>query len=282
MERVGLILQGGGTRGVYTSGVVDFLLDKKLYFSYVIGVSSGACNGAAYVSQQRGYGKIMHIKYVNDSRYMGLMNLLRKGSYFGLDFIFDELPNTIEKFDFRSFASSNSEFYVVATNCRTGKPQYFEKKEATDILNIIKASCSLPFITKMVEYQGNLLLDGGICDPIPIEKSISDGNKKNVVILTVPLQYPTKNYWEGWGIGLLKYRKYQELIKSLQNSHGVYCKKIDLIKQLEKNNRAFIISPTVDLKVGVLENNKQNLEDIYLLGYNDAKKSYPILLQYLS
>lgn len=280
MEKVGLILQGGGTRGVYTSGVIDFLLEKNIILPYVIGVSSGACNGAAYVAKQKGYGKTMHIRYINDSRYLGIANLLRTSSYLGMDYIFDELPKKIEKFNFESFIKADSKFYIVTTNCESGQARYFEKTNCKDVFKVIRASCSIPFITPKVYCEGEEFLDGGICDPIPIEKSINDGNIKNIVIMTGPLKYPPKPFFCDKWIYKMFYRE-KELIKALFRSYSVYCRSIDVLRKLEIENKVFIIKPSKEFKVRMLESNKMKLEELYKLGYRDANQGFEYMMRYL-
>jgi predicted patatin/cPLA2 family phospholipase len=166
VENIGLVLEGGGMRGLYTTGVLDFFMHKNLYFPYVIGVSMGACNAASYISRQKGRTKRVNINYIDDPRYLSIKNWIKKKGIFGSDFVFDEIPNKIELFDTETFNKAKERFIIVTTDCDSGKPVYFEKSECQDeILDVIKASSSLPFVSPIVKYKGINLLDGGISDP---------------------------------------------------------------------------------------------------------------------
>ncbi|NOV88494.1 putative patatin/cPLA2 family phospholipase [Clostridium acetobutylicum] len=198
MNNIGLILEGGGMRGVYTAGVLDFFMDKNLYFPYVSGVSMGACNAASYVSKQRGRTKSVTVDLADDSRYISLKNFIKYKSIFGMDFIFDEVPNKLFPFDFNTFSNSTQKLVIGTTDCLTGKEVYFSHSSSNDILDIIRASSSLPFISEPVKINNYTLMDGGIADPIPIKRSIEDGNAKNVLILTREADYiknPFKHNW---------------------------------------------------------------------------------------
>ncbi|MBM7661995.1 putative patatin/cPLA2 family phospholipase [Bacillus mesophilus] len=181
MDQVGLVLEGGGMRGLYSAGVLDFFMEKELYFPYVIGVSAGACMAASYLSRQKGRNQKVNIDLVKDPRYLSWRNLLRKREMFGMDFLFDEVPNRLVPFDFDTFIEGSEEFLVGTTDCQTGQPIYFNKKDhGRNMLTIIRASSSVPFISSSVSYQDKILLDGGIADPIPIKKSQEVETKKTL------------------------------------------------------------------------------------------------------
>lgn len=273
MENIGLVLQGGGMRGVYTSGVLDFFMEKNLRFPYVIGVSAGACNGAIYMSNQKGMGKRVHINYVKDKRYMGLNNLYKDGSFFGMDFIFDEIPNKLEKFDYDTFYSSKGKFLVVATDCNTGKPVYYSKDDHDDIFKMIRGSSSIPLISKMVEFNGSRLLDGGISDPIPIEKSIADGNEKNIVVLTENIGLHRKKHFLCWLESKL-YKGYMELCNTIHNGHNIFNKTMDTLNKLKNDKKVIVIEPSVDIKLKVTGRNISKLHSLYKIGYRDAELAY--------
>ncbi len=274
MENLGLVLEGGGMRGVYTSGVLDFFMDKKLYFPYVIGVSMGACNAASYVSKQRGRNKKININYVNDKRYLSYRSLLRKKELFGMDFIFEELPKSLEIFDFKTFHKAKEKFIIGVTDCKSGKPMYFEKKQCSDdVLKIIRASSSLPIISSIVEYEDFCLLDGGISDPIPIKKSIEDGNKKNVIILTRNKGYIKKPFKLKF-LSKIMYPQYKGLINALINRYKIYNETINYIDKLEKQGKVFVIRPDETLEVNRVERDKNKLINLYDQGYEEAKKCY--------
>jgi predicted patatin/cPLA2 family phospholipase len=174
-----LVLEGGGLRGIYTSGVLRFFMDEGIYFPYVIGVSMGACNAANYVSRQPERNRIVSTRYVNDARYLSYCRLFIRGELFGMKFIFDTLPRSLVPFDFPTFMENDVTCITVVTDCETGEALYYKKKElGEDFLKILQASNSLPFVAKPVHYNGLILMDGGLSDAIPIKKSINDGNEK--------------------------------------------------------------------------------------------------------
>ncbi len=281
MEKVGLVLEGGGMRGVYTSGILDFFMDKKLYFPYVIGVSMGACNAASYISKQRGRNKVININYVNDRRYLSYRSLIRKKGLFGMDFIFEEIPNNLEIFDFNTFASAKEKFVIGATDCNSGKPVYFEKNQCNDnVLQVIRASSSLPLLNHIVNYRDFELLDGGISDPIPIKKSIKDGNSKNVIILTRNRGYVKKPFKLKLLLKIM-YPKYAGLINALINRYKIYNETIEYIEKLEKEEKVFVIRPSEMLQVSRIERDKNKLTYLYDQGYKEANKSYDKLQKWI-
>lgn len=282
LNKVGLVLEGGGMRGVYTSGVLDFFMDKKLYFPYVIGVSMGACNGASYVSKQRGRTKAVTIDFVSDPRYLSYRNLIKYKSIFGMDFIFNEIPTKLVPFDFETFFNYDGEFVIGTTDCITGKEVYFNKSNYTNknILNIIKASSSLPFVAESVKINDSILMDGGLSDPIPIKKSIDDGNKKNVIILTRNSGYIKKPFKLKW-LASKKYRNYKGLYNSLIQRYKLYNETLEYIDKLNNDGKLFIIQPQTPPMVKRTEKNKNKLIELYNEGYKDAERNYENILKFL-
>lgn len=184
---IGLVLEGGGMRGAYTAGVLDVFLAKNLKFTYVIGVSAGANNGANFVARQSGRSKRIFINHSQDKRYMGLNNLLKEKSYFGMNFLFDLLPSRIDPFAYNKFNKSSTIFKVVLTDCKNGEAVYMSKKDYEPeyfVKKILRASSRLPLISQHVTVEGSKYLDGGIVDPIPVKKAIQDGYRYNVLVLT--------------------------------------------------------------------------------------------------
>ena len=179
MMQAGLVLEGGGMRGLYTAGVLEYFMEKDLYFPYNIGVSAGACMAASYLSRQKGRNKRVNLDFVEDKRYISFSNFIRKREIFGMDFIFDEIPNRLVPFDMDTFRESPEEFVIVTTDCETGEAVYYDKtNHGDDLVKLLRASSSLPFVASSVEYKGRHLLDGGIVDPIPIKKAQADGYEK--------------------------------------------------------------------------------------------------------
>ncbi len=281
LENTGLVLEGGGLRGVYSSGVLNYLMKKSIYFPYVIGVSMGACNAANYISKQVERNKIVNISFVNDSRYLSYLRLILKGELFGMDFIFNTIPNNLIPFDYETFYNNEQKCITTVSDCISGEPLYYEKNElGKDYLKVLQASSSLPFIAKPVKFRGKILMDGGLSDSIPIKKSIKDGNKKHVLILTQPKGYrkPKSNSSK---YAKIKYFKYKGLIKCLQTRTNRYNKTMDYIDQLEERGEVFVIRPKLPLNIGRVERNKPKLYEAYDKGYNDMKILFENMVLYL-
>lgn len=281
MQNVGLVLEGGGMRGLYTCGVMERFMEKDLYFKYVIGVSAGACNAVSYISKQRGRNEKVIIGYVKDWRYMSLRSFILTKSYFGMDFIFDEIPNKHVSFDYETFQKSPCDFLIGATDCKTGKPVYFHKEDIGEKFQALRASASLPMISPIVNYKGYELLDGGISDSIPIRKSIKDGNTKNIIVLTRNKGYrksPSKF------TGLLKrtFRKYPLFLETMMNRYKTYNETLDYIEQLEREGKVIVIRPSKELEVGRLEKDPKKLYGLLHNGYTDAEISYDKIMEFVS
>ena len=185
----GIIFEGGGLRGIFAAGVIDYLLDNNIIFKNVIGVSAGACHACSYVSGQRGRSYAVSTDYLDDKRYMSFDNLRKTGDLFGSDFIYHKIPEELYPLDNESFRKSGITFRAGVTNCVTGFPEYLEIKDLIEDVDIVRASSSLPLLANMVEIDGSLYMDGGISDSVPVEASEELGLKKNVVVLTRPAGY---------------------------------------------------------------------------------------------
>lgn len=282
LKNSALILEGGGLRGVYTSGVLRCFMDRGLFFPYVIGVSMGACNAANYVSRQPERNRIVNISFVNDSRYLSYLRLLAGGELFGMKFIFDTIPNSLVLFDYQTFRESDVKCVIVVTECKTGKPLYFEKSELGEgYFSILQASTCLPFVSKPVRYKGQFLMDGGLSDSIPIRKSIGDGNRKNVLILTQPKGY-RKKMLKFNGFARMRYPRFPGLCEALANRYIRYNETMDFIDTLEQQDDVFIIRPRSALPARRIERNKNKLYATYDQGYQDASESYEGLSRYLT
>ncbi|MBP2239457.1 putative patatin/cPLA2 family phospholipase [Cytobacillus eiseniae] len=272
MNEVGLVLEGGGMRGVYSAGVLEYFLEQGIQFPYVIGVSAGAGMAASYLSKQKGRNKVVNIDYVTDPRYISWRNFFRNRQLFGMDFIFDDIPNKFVPFHQEEFFQNNAEFIIGTTDCLTGEPIYYGKEDyGKDLLKIVKASSSLPFIAPEIPFADRLLLDGGISDPIPIKKAQSDGCKKSVVILTRNKGYrkkPSKFHF----LVKRKYPHYIGLQQALATRHQKYNETIDFLEEEERHGRVLIIRPQEPLTVGRMERDPAKLEKLYMIGYENAKK----------
>lgn len=284
MSNIGLVLEGGALRGLYTCGVLDFFMEKNIWLDYSIGVSAGACNGVSYVSKQKERSRRININYVDDKRYLSFRNLLKEKSVFGIDFAYNQLPNVLDPFDYKCFFDSKEDFTIVATDCITGKPVYFNKshfkEDKDDILTAIRASSSMPFLAPVVHYNELALLDGGISDPIPVRKAEADGNEKNIIVLTRNRGYRKKPFRLGWAAKKL-YSKYPGIIKAMEERYSVYNDTLDYIENLERENKAFVIAPSKPIEVGRLEKNKDKLAALYENGYRDAEEKYEEILKFI-
>ncbi|MBN8200088.1 MULTISPECIES: patatin-like phospholipase family protein [Bacillaceae] len=280
ISEAGLVLEGGGMRGVYTAGVLEYFLEQDLCFPYVIGVSAGACNAASYLSKQKGRNRIVNVDYVTDPRYISWRNYFKSRQLFGMDFIFDEIPNKLVPYHYDEFYKNESEFVIGTTDCHTGKPVYFSKKDyGKDMLKVLKASSSLPFIAPEVDFNSRVLLDGGISDPIPIKKAQEDGFKKNIVILTRNRGYSKKPSKFTFMVKR-KYPHYTGLQKALAERCRTYNDTLRYVEQEEKNGTVLVIQPQEPLTVGRMERNPQKLEKLYLQGYEDARTSFDRINQF--
>lgn len=272
MNGTGLILEGGGMRGAYTAGVLDCLLDNGLHFRTVYGVSAGACHACSYLSRQRGRAIRTVTDYLGDKRYAGVYSLLTTGDFFGVSMIYDEIPNHLIPYDYEAFAREGAAFTVVATNLHTGRAEYLSAKDLRGDMAFIRASSSLPLLSRPVEIGGERYLDGGISDSIPLARSIADGNAKHLVVLTRHRGY-RKEPDSALRFLRRKYRAYPGLVDSMAHRHERYNQALDLCYTEQEAGRAVIIQPRKPVKLGRLEKNPGKLRDLYRTGYEDAEIS---------
>jgi predicted patatin/cPLA2 family phospholipase len=281
VKDIGLVLEGGGMRGVYTAGVLEYFMEQKVYFPYVIGVSAGACMAASYLSRQMGRNRTVNIDYVNHPNYLSFRNLIMHKQLFGMDFIFDEIPNKHVPYDYNSFYQSKEEFVVGTTDCETGQPLYFKKEDyENDLLKVIRASSSLPFVAPIIEFKGKKLLDGGITDPIPLAKAQQDGNHKNVVVLTRNRGYLKKRSKMTWVVKR-SFKEYPYLAKAMEQRYKIYNDTLAYLEKEEKAGRIFVFSPTEPLDVGRIERNPVKLARLYEIGYQDASTKFESFQKWL-
>lgn len=280
MNKIGLILEGGGMRGIYTAGVLDFFIEKNIEVDITIGVSAGSCHASSYLSKQYKRAYNATVDYINDKRYLSFSNLIKTGSIFGMDFMFNKIPNELNIYDYDTFAKSKSKFVVVATNCETGSPEYFELKDLKKEIIYMQASCSIPMFANIVEIDDFKLVDGGVSDSIPIEYSLNQGYKKNIVVLTRDITY-TKNKQKFLPIVNKKYKKYPNLVKAIENRHLNYNKSLTLVNQLEKDGDVLVIRPKKPVNVSQIEKNAKKLTSLYEEGYDDAKELYDKILDFI-
>lgn len=278
--KTGLVLEGGGMRGMYTIGVLDRFLNIGLNFDYVIGVSAGACNGVSYVSKQKGRNYRINTRHILDSRYISVANLFRERSLFGMDYLFKTVPDTIEPFDYETFFASPTEFVTGVTEVTLGRPEYFTKEALDYDTTVLRASSSIPCFSPMVEFRGKKYLDGGTSDPIPFKKALEDGCEKLVVVLTRDRAYRKKPE-KLKPVYRVMYSDYPAMIELLDRRYLIYNRSLEDLKRLENEGRALVIAPKKPLEIDRFEKNPQHLAAAASLGYHDAVDLEETLLKFL-
>lgn len=282
MKNSCIVLEGGGLRGAFTSGVLEYFLEKKINFDRVIGVSAGACVGASFVSKQKGRNRKVNVELPSDKRYMGLRHLLTTGSYFNMNFVFGEIPTRLVPFDEKAFFKNPAEFDVITTSLNTGESVIFTKKEIENIGvdKALVASSSIPLISKPVDIGGQLFFDGGVSDSIPAKYALSK-HEKSVVVLTRPKGYRKKNMG-GKLLFKLAFRKYPEFLKTLLKRNEEYNKTLDFCDQMEKDGKLFIIAPSPEFAIGRTEKSFEKRVGLYNHGYMQIQKEVESLLLFLN
>ena len=277
---IGLVLEGGGTRGFYSAGVFEAFMEMDIMFPYIIGVSAGAANALSYVSGQKGRNRQIVEHYVGRHEYVSRRNLIKHGSLFGYDFIFKTVPDKHIFWDREHFEKVDIQFITGVTSCLTGKAEWFGKNENKIGFEITRASCSVPMISKIVKYNGTPYLDGGTSIPIPIEKSIEDGNKFHVIVLTqnkgfIKPPFGHKNLVKFF------YRKYPALAETLLNRHEVYNRQVEFCEKLEKEGKAIIIRPLKPLTADRATADTQKLLALHDEGHEEGLEAIKRIKEYL-
>ena len=279
--KIGLVLEGGGMRGLFSAGVLDALLElKDLSVNGIVGVSSGALFGVNYVSKQKERAVRYNKKYADDKRYMGLYSWITTGNAVNKDFAFYELPYKLDVFDNETFKKADTDFYVVMTNVESGKPEYALIEDAFAQMEYLRATSALPFASKIIEINGKKYLDGGISDSIPIDFCESLGYDKIIAVLTRP-----EGTYKEDKLGFLYklvYRKYPNLVNSLLNMATDYEKVLAKIKDLENKGKIFVVRPPEVLKIGRLEKNRDKIQKVYDTGLNTGLKELDNIVKYLN
>lgn len=268
----GLILEGGGMRGVFTIGVLDYLMDVGIEFPYGIGVSAGACHGLSYLSRQRGRAKQSAIDLLARYRYVGLKHLIQTHAIFDQEMLYDRIPHELLPYDYDAAFDNPMHFEMVVTNCQTGRAEYLsEKSDRQRLLSICKASSSLPFVAPICLVDEQPMLDGGIADPIPVERAIRQGFPKNVIVLT-----RNRGYRDGRDIKMPRfvYANYPRLRVMLSKMRSLYNAQIELVERLEESGRLLAIRPERPLEVERLETDPKKLSVLYEEGYECARQRF--------
>ncbi|MBQ4537795.1 MAG: patatin family protein [Lachnospiraceae bacterium] len=282
MYQAGLVLEGGGMKGVYTAGVLDFFLDKGLEFSHVYGVSAGACHMCSFLSKQRGRALDVNIDYLDTKYYCSARSLLLTGDLFNVDMCYGLIPDYLYPFDHDAYAKYQGKAYAVVTNIRTGRPEYLRMQDMHKDIIAVRASSSLPLVSRNVKIGNELYLDGGISDSIPLKKSIMDGNRKNIVIMTKEEGYQrTQTSQAQLALIKARYLKYPKVYDLMEKRHVYYNNTLRFIERQKENGHAFVIRPKKAGIVGRIEKDREKLIALYEEGYRDAESCYEELVAYL-
>ena len=270
-DNTALVLEGGGLRGVFTCGVLDCFMDHGIRFPFIVGVSAGACNGLSYMSGQRGRAKKSNIDLMDEHHYIGFKYLLTQGCIMDFKLLFEDFPEKIIPYDYDAYFSNPTRFVMVTTNCLTGKAEYFEEKSSSErVMDIVRASSSLPFVSPITYVDGIPMLDGGIVDSIPVEHAMSQGYDKQVVVLTRNKGYRKKE--RKMPLAKVTYKKFPNLRKALQERNATYNRTMDLIERLEAEGKITVIRPLKPVEVGRMEKDTAKLRSLYQEGYDLAEQ----------
>lgn len=277
-QKTAFVLEGGAMRGLYSAGVLDVFMQNGISADAIYGVSAGALFGINFKSKQIGRAVRYNIKYAHEKNYMGLYSLVTTGDIMNREFCFNKLVNELDPFDFETFNNSPIDFYAVVTNVETGKAEYIKIIEARYGLEALRASGSMPFVSKCVDFEGSKYLDGAISDPIPLQKAIDDGYEKIIVVLTRPKGYQKHKVCMPYD---LFYRKYPKFIKTAMNQPKNYNATLDLIEKYEDEGKIIVLRPTKDLKIARVEKNIEKLAAIHRLGVDDSTLNLNKIRSYL-
>lgn len=277
----GLILEGGGMRGMFTCGVTDVFLSEKIEFDGAVGVSAGACFGCNYKSRQKGRAIRYNMKYCNDKRYVSFGNWIKTGDVYGVDFCFRKVPFELDIWDYKAFEENPMEFHVVCTDAFTGDPVYHLCTDGlTEDVEYIRASSSMPVASNVVEIGEQRLMDGGVSDSIPVKYFQQQGYDRNIVVLTQPMEYRKKKS-KMLPLIKLKHRRYPGLYKAMSERHLKYNETLDYITELEKLNEILVIRPPQSLNIPNLCQDPAQLKRVYDMGVETGKAYLDQVKQFL-
>lgn len=278
--KIGLVLEGGGMRGLYTAGVLDVMMEHQWMPDVVCGTSAGVTFGVNLLSQQKGRVLRYNCRYAGDRRYISLHSWLTTGNMINRDFAYDLLPHELDPFDEETFEQSKAAFYATITNMRTGQAEYVRITNTWQQMDVIRASASLPIICQPVEWQGEKYLDGGLVDNIPLDKCIELGCDKIIIVLTRPLDYVRNDHIAG--VCRLCYPRYKALLRAIEQRNDRYNARLQQIRRLEQEGKVFVLRPSENISVGRLEKDVARLQALHQLGVSDATRLWDDLAQYLS
>ena len=283
LKNSAIVLEGGAFRSVFSAGVLDYFQEQNFYIPNTITLSAGAYMALNYVSRQKGRIVRTNIEPLRKKRHLGLWTYIRTGNLFDMDLLFDKMPNELEPFDYDTFFSSDMRLVMHVTNCMTGKAIYYDDygKDKKRLMDICRASNSMPFITTIVDIDGEPMLDGGMYDAIPIEKALADGNDKIIVVFTRTKDYRKKSRWFYMLMVKLVYRKYPEFVKTVRQRSERYNETLELIDRLEKEGKVYIIRPE-EKPVHNHESDPDKLLSFYEHGYHLAQEKFQEIKDFLS
>ena len=268
---ISLVLEGGGMRGIYTCGVLDYFMDNNIKFPNIYAVSAGAGHSMSYVSWQRGRAARVGVEYINDWRYCSKRSLVLTGNLFGAKFIYETIPSKLDFFDYEAYKNSDMKLTAVSSNLETGKAEYIPVPRAREDMKYVIASSSLPLISRIQKTPRGKLLDGGCCDSIPIRYALEQSDYC-VTVLTQPEGYVKKPTSSQKYIAAL-YKRYPKFVEACEHRHENYNESLAVVENEVKNGRVFCIRPSREVGFERIEKDKKKLWDLYHLGYNDAKNS---------
>jgi predicted patatin/cPLA2 family phospholipase len=280
MKKTALVLEGGAMRGMYTAAVLDVLMDEGIEVDAIYATSAGVLFGVNYLSGQKGRAIRYNKRFSRDKRYMGLYSLVTSGNIINRDFAFYEVPFTLDVFDDEAYKKSKTKMVATLTNVQTGGVEYMEIGSVLEQMEVLRAASAMPFVSHMVELDGQLYLDGGLSDSIPLKKCQEDGYERIVVVETRP---------EGYRKGKTNpiaakvfYSKYPNLVETINKRYKAYNAILQEIEELDAKGEIVLVRPTKDLKLGRIESNPDRLQEMYDLGIEDAKRLLPQIKTYLA
>lgn len=276
----GLVLEGGAMRGMYTAGVLDVFLENGIHFDGVMGVSAGAIAGCSFVSGQRERTIRYNLAYCRDKRMMSLYSLITTGDLVGTQFCYHDIPERLDPFDKEAFQSSPTRFYVTCTNLETGEPEYLLLQDPERQIDYMRASASVPYVSRIVELEGKKLLDGGCSDSVPVRKFQELGYGRNVVVLTRPADYRKKP--GKVSLAPVFYRQYPEFVRRLRNHPQEYNRMVEDIQRMEREGQIFVIRPETPLEIGRMCHDPEKIRNAYRRGREDGERKLASMNRWLN
>lgn len=282
MSKVGLVLEGGSLRGLYSAGVLDIMMDNDINIDCIVGTSAGALFGPNYFSKQRGRAIRYNKRFCKDRRNISMLSFLLTGNVVNKNFAYYKITKELDIFDNETFMKSGKELYVTATNIENGNCEYFKIEDVLKDMEKLRATSAIPIMTRPVKIDNKYYLDGGVSDSIPVKKCLELGCDKVIIVLTQPDGF-IKRKISDKKIRTIKFifRKYPKLIERMLNRHNDYNECINYINKLEKDGKVFVIKPSKKLDIALIERNPDKLESIYQIGIKDMKKNIKNLKKYL-